>query len=106
MNPTQRILTAKARLKIQLIDEEINMLRYELMFAKPGSQAHDAMLDTITREMTYRSHEAAVCEHYGIAASPMQVEEMIFWGGLIAAMIAAAYTMAPEVLRATLGVLS
>lgn len=106
MNLTQRILTAKARLKIQLIDEEINLLRYELMCTEPGSQAHDAMLDTINREMTYRSHEAAVCELHGIAATPMQVEEMIFWGSLVAAAIAAAYTMAPEVLRATLGVLS
>ena len=95
MNLTKRILTAKARLKIQLIDEEINLLRYELMCAQPGSQAHDAMLDTITREMTYRSHEAAVCELHGIAAIPMQVEEMIIWGGLIAAAIAIVCTVVP-----------
>jgi hypothetical protein len=95
MNMTQRILTAKARLKIQFIDEEIELLRYELMGAKPGSQAHDAMLDTITREMANRSQAAAACELHGIQASPMQTEEMIMWGGLIAAAIAIACTVVP-----------
>lgn len=106
MNLTQRILTAKARLKIQLIDEEINLLRYELMGTQPGSQAHDAMLDTITREMTYRSHEAAVCELHGIAATPMQVEEMIFWGILIAAVVSVTFSFLPHALQSTIGVLS
>lgn len=95
MNLTQRILTAKARLKIQLINEEIELLRHELTCTKPGSQAHDAMLKTIDREMNYRSHEVAVCELHGVAASPMQVEEMILWGSLVAAAIAIACTVVP-----------
>ena len=87
MNLTQRILTAKVRLKIQLIDDEIELLRYELMCTEPGSQAHDAMLDTITREMTYRSQAAAACALRGVSAVPMQVDEMIIWGILIAAAV-------------------
>lgn len=106
MNLTQRILTAKARLKIQLIDEEIGLLRYEIMCTKPGSQAHNAMLDTITREMTYRSHEAAVCERHGIAAQPMQVDEMMLWGAVAAALVSLACVAVPAALRATIGVLS
>lgn len=106
MNLTQRILTAKARLKIQLIDEEIGLLRYELMGAAPGSQAHDAMLDTITREMASRSQAAAACELHGIKASPMQTEEMILWGAVAAALVSLAYVAVPAALRATIGVLS
>lgn len=105
MNLTQRILTAKARLKIELIDAEIELLRYELMCTEPGSQAHDAMLDTITRERTYRSREAAVCESHGVQASPMLVEEMVIWGGLAAAAVSIAYVAVPDALRAILGML-
>jgi len=102
MNLTQRILTAKARLKIQFINEEIELLRYELMCTEPGSQAHDAMLNTIDREMTCRSQAAAVCELNGVEATPMQVEEMILWGSLVAVAIAATCTVVPAVARSIL----
>lgn len=93
MNLITRLITAKARLKLMLIAEQLIDLRADVMTTPGSSPAHGAIMETIKREENEYQREAEFVEYHTGEVSEMTVEEAVILA-MFAAMLCSAIVAA------------